>query len=77
MAVSYLENQPSNTQLTLFHLHGSSLHLFFEKLSCFVRCSPQNQVYPPEFTPGLANMEAAQYCPMGPGRGGCWEGCRG
>ena len=47
------------------------------KNSCYVRHSPQNQVYPAEFTPSLANMEAAQYCPMGSGRGGCWEGCWG
>ena len=32
---------------------------FLKRYACCVGRSPQNQVYPPEFTPSLANMEAA------------------
>ena len=65
---------PSSHFLTNMEAHFT---LFGKDMHVFLRRSPQNQVYPPEFTPSLANMEAAQYCPMGSGRGGCWEGCWG
>ena len=53
-AVTYLENQPSNTQ-DLTHTFSLTWKLasFFLRYACFVRRFPQNKVYPAEFAPSL------------------------